>query len=219
MQHLTEVIPKPMLKVHGKNLIEHKIIALPAEIGEVVLVIGYLGDVIRQYFGNEYAGKKITYVEQKELRGTGYALHEARHVLGDRFLVLMGDDIYSKDDIKAMLKYEWAMLVRGVSIEKRGARVVCDESGNVIEIIESQVLAPGDNENAGMYIISKDFFNHALVKLPGREEWGLPQTLVRVAHGKLKIVQTGRYIQLTVPEDLAEAEAVLKETGTTRISL
>ena len=67
MKTLTENMPKPMLTVLGNDLLEHKISILPKEIDEVIIVIGYLGEKIKKHFGTNFKGKKISYVEQKEL--------------------------------------------------------------------------------------------------------------------------------------------------------
>src|SRR3990167_2487489 len=85
MNHLTDDLPKPLLRVGGKNLIEHKLDMLPAEIDEVVIVVGYFRGKIKDYFGNSYGGRKIKYIEQGELLGTGFALFLAKPFLKDRF--------------------------------------------------------------------------------------------------------------------------------------
>ncbi len=52
MRPLTLTTPKPLLHVADKQLLEHIIGALPDEIGEILLVIGYRGDLIQQHFGD-----------------------------------------------------------------------------------------------------------------------------------------------------------------------
>src|SRR5215212_8859235 len=96
MVELTTEVPKPMLEVSGKTLLEYKFDALPEEVAEVIIIVGYLGSVIQRRFGGEYKGKKLFYVEQEELNGTAGALWHAKDILKDRFIVMMGDDIYTK---------------------------------------------------------------------------------------------------------------------------
>ena len=129
MGNLTEEIPKPMLLYKGKNLIEYKIDILPEEINEVLIVVGYLGKSIREYFGEEFKGKKITYVQMDELTGTGSALWLCKDLLKDeeRFLVMMGDDIYSKEDISEMVKEDWAILVKKIEYSISGGNIKVDE--------------------------------------------------------------------------------------------
>src|SRR3989344_7669374 len=99
MNHLTSGTPKPLIRVAGKNLIEHKLDILPSEIDEVIIVVGYLGDQIEDDFGDFYGDKKIIYVDQGDLNGTAGALWQAKPLLGERFIVMMGDDIYGRDEI------------------------------------------------------------------------------------------------------------------------
>jgi bifunctional UDP-N-acetylglucosamine pyrophosphorylase/glucosamine-1-phosphate N-acetyltransferase len=112
MLPLTLETPKPMLKVLGKNLIEHKLELLPNEINEVVIIIGYLSEKIREYFGDEWNGKKISYVVQEKLDGTAGALWAAREVLKGRIFVMMGDDLYAKTDVTKILAHRYAMCVQ-----------------------------------------------------------------------------------------------------------
>src|SRR3989344_8278550 len=86
MVALTGEVPKPMLPVEGRPLLEYKLDALPDEIDEVILVIGYQGGVIRKHFGERYGNKRIQYVEQKELNGTAGARWSAPSPFHDRFL-------------------------------------------------------------------------------------------------------------------------------------
>ena len=100
LRPITYDVPKPMIRIAGKNLIEHNIDQLPNEIDELIIVVGHLAPQIINHFGNEYKGKKITYVKQKKLLGTGHALSICKQHLKDRFLVMMSDDIYDRKDIE-----------------------------------------------------------------------------------------------------------------------
>lgn len=90
----TYELPKPLLPVKGKPLLEHLIRKLTKSgITEVIICIGYLGEKIKEYFGNgEKFGVKITYSEEKEALHTGGALAKIRKLLhDDTFLVIHGD--------------------------------------------------------------------------------------------------------------------------------
>lgn len=212
MGDLTSSTPKPMLEVAGRDLLRHKLEVLPDEIDEVVMVIGYLGDKIKASFGDNYNGRPIKYVYQEKLEGTGKALWLCRELLRDKFMVMMGDDIYSKDDVIECAKYPWAILVKRVDEMKRGGRIVLDEDGNLKDIIE------GENHNVknaitntGLYVLGKEIFNYELVKLVNKEEWGLPQTLLKAAKDfKVKVVEGTFWLPLSEPIDLKMAEENLK---------
>lgn len=204
MAPLTDKLPKPMLLVGEKNLIEHKLDVLPPEISEVVLIVGYLGQKIFDYFGDNYKGRPIKYVWQDGLRGTADALFQAEDVLGDRFIVMAGDDLYNAEDIKMIIKEPLAVMVSPVEAMSSGGLVVVDQSGNLSEIIEG-----GDHGGrpglvyTSLCSLTKDIFKEEMVQIPGRDEFGLPQTIVSLSKKQpVKVLTTTRWCQITSPEDL-----------------
>ena len=212
MKKLTENMPKPLLSVLGNNLLERKLSILPPEIDEVIIVTGYLGDKIKAYFGDNFAGKRIKYVEQKELLGTMLALKQAESLLHDRFMVMMGDDIYSKEAVTGCLKYPWAVLVKKMDGKGRGALVQIDKKKHITEIVEGTELQKGMLNNAGLYVLHTDIFKYPLVQIPSGE-FGLPQTLVKVAKDfDISVVETTKgWFQISSPEDIEEVEKILKK--------
>src|SRR3989344_2113346 len=215
MGELTETMPKPLLTVAGKNLLQHKIDILPKEIDEIILVVGYLGDRIKDFFGDSYGGKKIKYAIQKELLGTGDALWQAKDLINRKFLVMMGDDIYSKNDIEKCLAHDWAVLVkRSADRICSGGKVILDKDGHIKDIIEGK--HEGDNLliNAALYSLTSAIFKYPLVKIPGREEFGLQQTLLQAVDDfPIKVVQSELWLQMSNKKDLEEAEKIITENN------
>ena len=211
MQPLTYDMPKPMVKVAGKTLLEHKLDELPDEIEEVIIIIGYLGEQIKKYFGDNYFGRKITYVEQTELLGTGKALWLAKDKIRGKFISLMGDDIYARQDLEQCLAQDWAVLARKVQGPTRGGRIVLRSDGHLQEIIEGTHNHNQEHlMNIGLFVLQPEIFNYELVKLPGKEEWGLPQTIVRAAQDfDVKIVPASFWLQLTDVNDVKKVEEIL----------
>jgi len=211
MRPLTYDIPKPMLRVAGKNLLEHKIDILPESIDEVILIIGYLGEQIRNHFGNEYRGKKIIYVKQDKLLGTGKALWLARDLIKGKFISLMGDDIYAREDIEACLANDWAILAQHVRGKTRGGRIKLRPDGHLDEIIEGTHEHNDNLMNVGLFVLQPEIFNYDLVKLPDKEEWGLPQTIVKAAQDyDIKIIPATFWLQLTDASDVQRVEKILQ---------
>ncbi len=212
MGDLSIETPKPMLKVLGNTLLEHKLDMLPETISEVVIVVGYLKNKITEVLGGEYKGKKITYVEQKELKGTADSLWQCRDVLEseEKFLVLMGDDIYCKEDMEEALNFSWAILIRETDSLKSKAKVIFDNEGHIKDIIEKY---PEDEKGfvcAGLYVLTPEIFNYEMVGIAGGE-FGLPQTILSAKNDiNIKAVQSRFWLQITAPEDLIMAETFLK---------
>ena len=99
-------IPKPMVKLADKPLLEYQIENLKEnEITEIILVIGHLGNVIKEHFGyGKKFGVHITYFEEKEPLGTAGALFYLKDVLKDNFVLLFGD-LFVNINFQRFIKY------------------------------------------------------------------------------------------------------------------
>ena len=209
MKGLTRSTTKPMLKIKGKPILEHKVNALPKKIKEVVFVVGYHCEHILKHFRRYYNGKKITYVFQHNLNGTGGALHEARCILKDKFLVMMGDDLYYKRDISNLLQHDLAILGCEVDDPSLFGVIKTDSKGNMIDVIEKPKNSKHKLANAGVYILNKKFFEYELVSI-GNGEFGLPQTIAKMARDyKIKVEKTSVWHPIGNLEDLQKAREVL----------
>jgi NDP-sugar pyrophosphorylase family protein len=212
LRPLTYHVPKPMIRIAGKNLLEHSLDALPDEVDEVILVIGHLGEQIINHFGKEYRGHLITYVKQPHLYGTGHALHACRNLLHDRFLVLMGDDIYSRADIEKCLKYEMSLLAQEVNGKFVGGRITLTPAGNLDTIIEGTHNRNRSLVNTGLYVLACVFFDYELVRLADKKEYGLPQTIARMARNHpIAIERADFWLQVNDQTGLRRAENLLAE--------
>jgi len=90
----TYELPKPMLPVKGTPILEHLIIQLKEnDITDIIIAISYLGDKIKEYFGDgSRFGVNITYSQEQDSLMTGGALAVLKKQLGDdTFLVIHGD--------------------------------------------------------------------------------------------------------------------------------
>ena len=208
MKELTKDVPKPLLRSGSETLLEQKLKNLPDAIGEVVIVVGYLGNRIREALGDSQFGRKITYVVQNELKGTGHALSLCEPVLTDRFLVLMGDDLYRKEDLTELLKHPLAVLAWNLPDDTNGrlwAELIRGEKGELLGILEKRPGRPGMLINTGAYALDRRFFDHPL-EPAGNDtaEFGLPQTIVRMAKKgeEIKIVPASWWKNVTEPGDL-----------------
>lgn len=215
MGELTESAPKVLLEVAGKTLLEHKFDILPNDVDEIILVVGYFGSTIQNHFGGIYKDKKIFYVEQEKLDGTAGALWRARTILRDQFLVMYGDDIYSKEDMmRVSASRGWALCA--LEVEKLGtaAKIIVDARGKVTEIKECEEHDGGAGYlNTGLYLLDVRIFDQEMVpKSEDSEEFGLPQTMVR-ADVPIHLIPATFWLQITSPDDLQKAEEILTQMG------
>jgi NDP-sugar pyrophosphorylase family protein len=94
LRPLTQKIPKALVVVAGRPFLEHQIELLKRNgIAEVILCVGYLGEMIEQRYGDgEALGVRIRYsFDGPRLLGTGGAIKKASALVPDPFYVLYGD--------------------------------------------------------------------------------------------------------------------------------
>lgn len=92
-------VPKPMIQICGKPILQYQIECLRRQnIIDIILVIGHLGHVIKDYFDDGSAfDVNITYIEEKEPLGTAGALYYLKDIMREDFLLLNGDIIFDVD--------------------------------------------------------------------------------------------------------------------------
>jgi len=213
LRPMTYHLPKPMIKVAGKNLLEHILDKLPQEIDEVILVINYLAEQIINHFGSEYQGKKITYIKQKKLLGSGKALFICQPVLYERFLVIHGDNIFAQQDIYNCLSNECCMLTKPINGKFSGGRIKLDSQGNLKDIVEGTHNRKNAMINAGLYVLNQQIFNYDLVPIRGGKEFGLPQTIVKMSEDiPIKIETASFWLQVNNKQELDNASYILKNS-------
>lgn len=214
MRDLVRTTPKSMLQIAGKTLLEWKFDALPESVDEVIIVTGYLGEKIRARFGDAFKGRKIVYVEQENpAGGTADALWHVRGSLKDTFLVLMGDDIYAREDMEMCLRYEWAILAGHVQDVSVGGQIIM-ENGDLSAIVEHEGSGPG-LVSTNMFVLDTRVFKHAPVpKVVGSKELGLPQSVLAASqalHIPLRVVEATNWVQISDPTDLKRAQEILTD--------
>ncbi len=204
--------PKPLLPVAGRPILEWNIEKLPPGIDEVILVVGYLKEKIMAHFGPAWRGRKISYVEQRELRGTGDALSLCRPYLAERFLVMNGDDLYAARDIAALAGYRLAILAKACDVPSRYGAFRTDAAGRLIDIIEGGQAPAGGLVNAGLYALDRRFFDYPLAPIRDGKEFGLPQTLVGMAKDhQIDVVPASFWLPIGYPADLDKATEYLEQ--------
>lgn len=210
MGSLTDQVPKPLLEVGGKTLMEHKLDVMPDSVDEVIIVVGYLGDLIKLKFGDSYRGMKMTYVEQTKLDGTGGALWLCKPFLKDTFLVMYADNIYAQLDMERAACFPWSVVGYEVDDLGMAAKMIVDESDRVMSILEvgEHDGSPGFL-NTGLYGLDMRIFDHPLIPAkPGSPEYGLPQTMV-AAGVELHLIRATYWYEITDAEDIKETNEIL----------
>ena len=100
-------LPKPLFSLLGLSLIERILLsAKEAGIREVIVVIGFLGERIKEYLGEgKRLGLKIEYINNKEWeKGNALSLMAAKPFIKQNFILLMADHLFSPSILKRLKK-------------------------------------------------------------------------------------------------------------------
>lgn len=106
---ITNEIPKAMIPIAGKPLLEYQIEDLKKSgVDNIIIAVGFLGDVIRDHFGDGSSfGVNITYYTEDTPLGTAGALVKIKERLEDTFLLLLGD-LFIDFDLNRLYEYHIA---------------------------------------------------------------------------------------------------------------
>lgn len=157
---LTLTRPKPLLKAGNKTIIEYNLEQLDGMVDEVILIVGYRKEMIEKELGSKWGDMTISYCEQKEQLGTGHAILQTEPFIRNRFIAINGDDIYAQDDIKKLLKYRYAALVRYEEDPSQYGVYQVDDQNRVINLVEKPKEFIGNLTNVGCYMFDKAFFEY-----------------------------------------------------------
>jgi len=102
LQPLTNTIPKPMIQILWKPILEYLIENIYESVNEIILVVKYKQEVISDYFWDNYKWVKITYKTQSEEKWTAAALKWIK--THEDVFILYWDSIISKKDMKNILE-------------------------------------------------------------------------------------------------------------------
>jgi len=103
---MTSSVPKPMIPIEGKPVLEHEILCLREQgFTDLIITVSHLSDVIMKYFGNgSRFGVKIQYFYEELPLGNAGALFKIRECLEDDFLLINGDAVFFVD-FERFVKY------------------------------------------------------------------------------------------------------------------
>jgi mannose-1-phosphate guanylyltransferase len=172
----TLFVPKPMLPVGPKPILEHIIDWLKEnEIKDVVIATGYLGRVIEQYFGDGSAfGVRIEYARSDRPMGHAGQLKSAQSLLSETFVCLYGDAILEFDlkKLVAFHKKKSSFLTMALmAYETRMKYGVIDtgSQGRVSKWREKPAIE--SDINVGCYVVDKKFLDY----IPRGQVYGIKE--------------------------------------------
>jgi len=220
LQPITSTRPKHLIKVGRKPILEHCLdVVKTSGIDEVLMVVHYMGDAIRRYFGDgKNFGLKIDYVEQKAVLGTGNAVSVVEPYVKDDFLLVYGDLLFSANATKNVIdlyrreKPAATMAVVPVENPEDYGVVELEDERYVKRVVEKpkREVAPSNLANAGMYVFSPEIFGKIReTSASARGEWEITDAISLLPAEKKTVlavkISGDDWIDIGRPWDLLEA--------------
>lgn len=205
--------PKQLMPVADKPVVEHALDMLPAEIDELIFIVGGPHEsTIRDHFkSGEYDGRPITFVVQTEQLGLAHAFKfAARHVKG-RWLGMVGDDIVGPKGLQELATHDLAVLAYRVPNPQNFGVLVVDENGVLVRAVEKPQEFVSDLAWTGHMIMDERFFT---LEVPpsARGEYETPDVwtkLVAEQEAKIKVVESEFWFPINDRAQFKEAEQAL----------
>lgn len=233
MKELTNEVPKPMLKVQGKPILEHIIGGiLAAGVRDIFIVTGYRAETIEAHFGDGAKwGAHILYGRQLVQDGTGKAPDVAKAFVDDSPFILTYGDILVKPETYAQMIQRFSgddfsgviTVTRGEDVTKGGLNcfdthfclkrlIEKPTHAQLEELRREGWLKPGDPVwyNAGIYLFRPVVFEFTakLQKSP-RNEYELTDAIIGLigsGHRMAGLEIQGRWVDVRDQEVLAQLE-------------
>ncbi|WP_254763788.1 bifunctional sugar-1-phosphate nucleotidylyltransferase/acetyltransferase [Natrinema marinum] len=211
MRPLSESVPKPMLPVADRPLAAHTVdAAVDAGADEIVLVIGYEAETVRDYFGAAYRGVPISYAVQEDQAGTADAVNAASDHLEGPFAVLNGDNLYDPAAIDRL--FDACPAVCAIEVAEPSNYGVLSTAGadgeadRVTEIVEKPADPPTNLANAGAYAFPAEAREWLEVPESERGEHEITDVLAHVIDEfAVTPVTLERWLDVGRPWELLEA--------------
>lgn len=164
LNDFTKDKPKSLIQLLGLSLAERVILtAKQAGINEFVIVIGYLGEKIKEKLGTGTRYKvKITYIENREWqRGNGISVLKAKESLNENFVLLMSDHIFDGRILRKLIDYDLRSSVV-LAIDRRkplpGEIKVLEREGKIVDIGKN--VEESNCVDTGIFLCSPKIFSH-----------------------------------------------------------
>lgn len=210
---LTDTVPKPMLMLGSKPIIEHNIDRLISfGIKKIYISVKYLGEQIESYFGDGSSkGISIEYIWEDKPLGTAGALSLVENFKTPHIL-LMNSDLFTNVDFedlfKTLISSEAEMVVSSTEYKVDVPYAVFETNGNQVkDFMEKPSFIY--QSNAGIYILKKELIN----EIPRNEFYDITDLMDKLVAEKRKLVYNpilGFWIDIGKPVDYDYAQNFIK---------
>ena len=168
---LTKILPKPMLPVLNKPILEY-IVNEMKDLGieTIYMIVGHKKEVIQKYFedGKDF-GVNIKYIEQKSPKGIAHAISLTKGLINKPFMVILGDDFTIVESLQNILDTFWmknaiavtsVVIEKNITILKQTNCVFLDKDNKVQKIIEKPSTPNSNIRGCGIYVFDPVVYNY-----------------------------------------------------------
>ncbi len=210
---LTDTVPKPMLPLGDKPIIEHNIDRLIAfGIQKIYISVKYLGEQIREYFGDgSKKGIRIEYIWEDKFLGTAGALALVDEFKSDHVL-LMNSDLFTNVDFEDLYL---ELIKSNADMAVASTEYKVDVPFAVFETKDKKVIDFKEkpsyiyHSNAGIYILNKKL----IAKIPKNQFYDITDLMENLVKEGGKLVHNpiiGFWIDIGKPSDYKQAQEFVK---------
>src|SRR5579883_2220166 len=203
----TNTVPKPLLPVQGRPILDWIIGALPP-VDRLVVVVNYLGEQIEDYLAKQTHVRNWAAVRQTEPRGTGDALMACKgKVAADRVMVLNGDDLIGRADLARLARVPVGILAHPVTEPESFGIISRKPDGTLDRLVEKPKGLPAPQlANIGGYLFPKDVFDLTLPLSP-RGEYEITDAVGQVAaRAPFHVVEADYWLPIGTVEAWQDAQ-------------
>jgi UDP-N-acetylglucosamine diphosphorylase / glucose-1-phosphate thymidylyltransferase / UDP-N-acetylgalactosamine diphosphorylase / glucosamine-1-phosphate N-acetyltransferase / galactosamine-1-phosphate N-acetyltransferase len=217
MRELTQELPKPMLQVRGKPVLQHIIEGLrDADLTDFLIIVGWHAEVVRNFFGDgSKLGVRMEYATQMVQDGTGKVVELAREFVGSEpFVLSYGDILIGPENYPricaALAGAEAIVSVKRNEDVAQGGAVFVNENFELIDLREKPKPEEPTSPwyNAGIYAFRSSIFDYiAKLERSPRGEFELTDAIrnLALAGNKVKAFElAGNWADVRDPEILAQ---------------
>lgn len=212
---LTDTVPKPMLKIGGKPIIEHNIDRLISfGIQKIYISVKYLGEQIVEYFGDGSSkGITIEYIWEDEPLGTAGALGLVKNFATDNVLLMNSDLLTSVNFESLYLKLideKADMAVASTEYKVDVPYAIFDTDGSQVKAFKEKPSYHYQS-NAGIYILNKNL----ITNIPKNTFYDITDLMENLIAKGGKLVYDpiiGYWIDIGSPADYQQAQEFIKHS-------
>jgi glucose-1-phosphate thymidylyltransferase len=223
----THTVPKPMLKVAGKPVMDYVLddVRTLGDVDEVIYITGHLKEAVEAHAKEAYGDLRATFIEQVVQDGTAGAVALAKPRVDQPVLIIFVDTIFDADlSVIRTCTDDGIIWTKEVEDYQRFGVVVTDANGYMTKIVEKPREPISRRANIGLYYVRNwkllfEGIDHVLAQPPNKGEWYLTDAFqYMIDHGaRLKVLDVAGWYDAGKLDTLLETNRAMLERGRARV--